>query len=158
MKKIALVLAFVMLFTMSEASFADYRTGSATGDAIVYGTGGGILAGLGAWGIAAIGIACPPVGICAGFGALGLGVYGAVDSNKTAGKDAAAVVTATVGVPLVVTGMGEEAARELLNNAKGVAIKGANVVVPLAVGRAVQVCAEEWKNPSESTKFEDWPY
>ena len=45
-KRITMMLVFVMLFCVSSPALADYRTGSATGDAVVYGVAGGGLAGL----------------------------------------------------------------------------------------------------------------
>ncbi len=152
MKKVALLLIFVMMFSMGSPAFA-YRTGSATGDAAVYGAGGGVLAGAGAWALCTLGLLCPPVGICAGVGVLGGAVYGAIKSEKTLTSDAIAAGSA-VAVPVVV-GLGGEKAVKV---AEGVLYAGAGGAGLALVNKATEACAEEWKKPEKSAAYADWSY
>ena len=141
MKKVALLLIFVMTLSMGSPAFA-YRTGSATGDAFAYGAGGGVLAGAGAWALCTLGLLCPPVGICAGVGVLGGAVYGAIKSEKTLTSDAIAAGSA-VAVPVV---------------AEGVLVGGAGGAGLALVNKATEACAEEWKKPEKSAAYADWAY
>ena len=79
-KIIAALLVFVMVFSLAAPVMADYRTGSAVGDGVVYGAGG-----------AAVG------------GGTYLGWYGATGPDKNLKKDieniaAAGVYGTTAGI------------------------------------------------------------
>ena len=101
-KTIAALLVFVMAFALAAPAVADYRTGSAVGDAAAYGAGG---AAVGGGAFAAVmcffGVACPPVAIgCAAVaGCAYLGWYGTTDSDKDIVKDIEMVAkTGALGV------------------------------------------------------------
>lgn len=99
-KTISVMLVFVMAFGAfggAAPAAADYRTGSAVGDAAAYGAGG---AAVGAGSYVAVtwlgciiggtAMACPPVtaiALAASAGCAYLGWYGATDSDKTLEKD-----------------------------------------------------------------------
>ena len=92
LKKIAVVLAFVMVFTACGNAFAEYRTGSAAGDGAVYGTvgavaGGGAMAAVLSWFGGTLTVLCPPVGIAAVVSGVYLGWYGATEEDKSFKKD-----------------------------------------------------------------------
>ena len=96
-KNIAALLVFVMVFAVAAPAIADYRTGSAAGDAAAYGAGGAVVGG----GVYAavmcfFGVACPPaaIGWAAVAGCASLGWYGLTEPDKTLTKDVVNVVIA----------------------------------------------------------------
>lgn len=98
-KNIAALLVLVMMFAVVTPAIADYRTGSAVGDAAAYGAGGAVVGG-GAYAAVAwlFSVACPPAAIvsAAVVGGAYLGWYGATDENKTIKKDVEHTVMAGV--------------------------------------------------------------
>ena len=164
-KKISVLLVFVMLFGVCSPALA-YRSGSATGDAVAYGVAGGAVAGLSAWGISALSIACPPIGICVGLGAVGCGVYGATVEDKTLTNDVLALTVLGTGAPVTYVIASELGCEdEWMEGAKFVLVAGkdaAKVVgaafIAYHMTRATKVCADEWKKPDEPTKIADLSY
>ena len=106
-KNIAALLVFVMVFAVATPAAADYRTGSAAGDAVAYDAGGAAVSG-GAYVAVAwlFGVACPPVAIvsAAVVGGTYLGWYGATDPDKDIVKDVEMV--AKTGALGLSTGLG----------------------------------------------------
>ena len=116
-KNIAALLVFVMVFAFAASAVADYRTGSAVGDAAAYGAGGAVVGG-GAFAAVAwiFSVACPPAAIvsAAVVGGAYLGWYGATDPDKDIVKDVEMV--AKTGALGLGAGIG---AAELLEAAGG---------------------------------------
>ena len=153
LKKFALVLVLVMVLASCESAFAwGNRTGSRTGDAAVYGTVGGVLAGgVAYWLAGAATVLCPPVGIAAGLGLLGAGTYGALVDEKTIASDATCLAVApVVGV----------AAVKATKVAELVLEGGAIAVVSVPITKATEAVADEWKkpDPAKPINFADMPY
>ena len=100
MKKLFVFLLInVLLLSSVNNAYAEYRTGSAAGDSIAYGSICGILAG-GAAAVVTVctgGLALPLVAVAGGAGLVGGGIYGAVDDNKTLTKDITAGAMAVAG-------------------------------------------------------------
>lgn len=125
-KNIAALLVFVMMFAVAAPAVADYRTGSAAGDAAAYGAGGAVVGGSACAAVAWLfSVACPPAAIvsAAVVGGAYLGWYGATDENKTLKKDIENTVAA--GVYGTTAGLG---AAELIKNggeAAGAALQAA---------------------------------
>ena len=97
---IALLMVCMMFFSVVQPSFAEYRTGSAGGDAAAYGVGGGSLAAIGAAAVLTFftgGAALPWVLGAGALGAAGGGYYGYTEEDKTLEKDLKAAGLATVG-------------------------------------------------------------
>ncbi|MBQ6114347.1 MAG: hypothetical protein IJL11_03140 [Synergistaceae bacterium] len=138
LKKVAVLLVFVMMFTTCEAAFA-YRTGSATGDAVVYGGIGSVIAGGVAYCLAgAATVFCPPVGIAAGLGLLGAGAYGALCEEKTLSKDVFALAIPVGGGVVAV---------KLPTVAEWTLGIGAGAAVSVPFTKATEAIADEWKKP-----------
>ena len=105
-KIIAALLVFVMVSSLASPVMADYRTGSAVGDGVVYGAGGAAVGGGAFMAITWIfGVACPPAAIVSAVVAGGayLGWYGATEPDKDLKKDiektaAAGALGTTVGI------------------------------------------------------------
>lgn len=123
MKKIAVLLLFVMTFAITAPAMADYRTGSAVGDAAAYGVGG---AAVGGGAFAAVtwifGLACPPAAIisAAVVGGAYLGWYGGTEPDKTLKKDVEETVKAGtfgVGAGLTAAELIEKGAENVLQAA-----------------------------------------
>ena len=149
-----LVLVMVMVMSSSGSAFAwGNRTGSRTGDAAVYGGIGGVLAGGAAYWLAgAATVFCPPVGIAAGLGLLGAGVYGALREEKTIISD----VTCLVAAP-VVAGVAAVKAPKL---SQWIFEIGAGAAVSVPIVNAVGAMADEWKHPDPDKPINvaDIPY
>lgn len=154
LKKFAFLLVFVMLLASCESAFAwGNRTGTRTGDVAAYGVVGGVLAGgVAYWLAGAATVFCPPVGIAAGLGLLGAGIYGASVDEKTIASD----VTCLVAAP-VVAGV---AAVKATKVAELVLEGGAIAVVSVPITRATEAVADEWKKPKQDdpVNVDDIPY
>ena len=113
-KNIAALLACVMVVAAAAPAMAAYRTGSAVGDTVAYGTGGALVGG-GAFAAVTwlFSVACPPAALvsAAVVGGAYLGWYGATDENKTFKKDVEKI--AQTGALGVAAGLG---AKELIEN------------------------------------------
>ena len=130
-KNIAALLVFVMVFALAAPAIADYRTGSAAGDAAAYGAGGAVV-GAGSYVavtwlgclIGGTAIACPPVAaiaLAAGVGGAYLGWYGGTDPDKTIKKD----IENTVWAGAFGVSVGSWAAEKIAEKAAGAALQGA---------------------------------
>lgn len=112
LKKFAVLLVCVMVLGLCGSAFAEYRTGSDVGDAVLYGAAG---VGIGAtssvvtasvaasWIAGAVMFACPPVaviGVAAGTGALIYGGYGYYVPNKTLKKDLLFAGVTAIATPI----------------------------------------------------------
>ena len=140
-RKFALMLALVMVFTASGSAFAwGNRTGSRTGDALVYGGAGGTIAAGVAYFVA--GALCPPVAVAAGLGLLGAGAYGALCEEKTLATDAAALAICPVA--------GGIAAVKVPQAAEWTLGIGGGAVLSVPFTQATEAIAEEWKRPEEN--------
>lgn len=90
----------IMIFSIVQPAFADYRTGSAEGDAVAYGAGAGTLAAIGAAAVLTFftgGAALPLVLGVGAVGAAGGAYYGYKEDNKTIKKDLTVAGGALVG-------------------------------------------------------------
>ena len=122
-KNIAALLVFVMMFAVAAPAIADYRTGSAVGDAAAYGTGGAVVGGGACAAVAWLfSVACPPAAIvsAAVVGGAYLGWYGATDENKTIKKD----IENTVWAGAFGVSVGSWAAEKIAEKAAGAALQG----------------------------------
>lgn len=133
-KFLAVVLMSVILFSIAQPVFAEYRTGSAEGDAAAYGTVGAVIAG----GIVSFitgGLALPFIGAAIAGGTAGY--YGYTVEDKTLAKDALAVggsVIAGAGGAGFVGAVAEGVGILASSGAAGTAAKVAGGTAPIVGG------------------------
>ena len=118
LRSTAILSVFIMVFSIVQPAFSEYRTGSQVGDSVAYGAGGGVIAA----GVAAVfltfitGGAALPAIIAAGAGGAAVGgYYGATEEDKTLEKDLMVAGGAALG---------------------GVAVGGATVAIGALAGGA----------------------
>ena len=167
LKKFAVLLVFVMVLGVCGAAFAEYRTGSDVGDAVMYGAGGAVIGASSSVATASVGaslaagaivLACPAagaVGVAAGTGALIYGAYGYFEPNKTLKRDAAFAMVTAVAAPFASTYIPQEkfieAATSVTKNALG------GFVLTRLNDYKIENETVDLKNPYQAS-FADWAY
>ncbi len=165
LKNFALLFVFVML--LAGQAFAEYRTGSDIGDAVVYGAGGAVIgvtstvagssgaASFAAW---AITIVCPPaavIGVAAGTGALIYGSYGYYEPNKTLKKDLLFAGVTAVASPVAAKYVAPNIAwKHAVNGVKSV---GSAVLINKAQRYKEYGEKVDLRNPTQAA-IADWAY
>lgn len=117
------------------------------GKSVVYG-----VAGVAYWLAGVATVLCPPVGIAAGLGLLGAGVYGALREEKSVASDVTCLVVA--GVAAVKT---PKLAELIFNIGVGATMSVPFVMAAEAIAGEI---AEDWKkpDPNKPINVADIPY